>query len=89
MLVGNGLAFSDGDGDFTASIELPAHMLGDGPDELLGGQDDLVLGGPLLDLLLVLLEGLHLILVEGVDTECLGFLAVVHVAEDGDLWGGS
>ena len=85
MLLRNRFAFPDRNRDLPAPVELPPHVLGDGPDELLRREDDLVLAGPLLDLLGVLLEGLHLVLVEAVDSEGLRLVALVHVAQDGDL----
>jgi len=85
MLASDGLAFSDGNGHLTTSIESSAHMLGDGSDKLLRGENDLVLGSPFLDFLLILLEGLHLVLVQGVHPERFGRSAIVEIAQNSDL----
>ena len=63
MLLRDRLALADRDGHLPASVELAAHVLRHRSDELLRREDHLVLRGPLLDLMRVLLEGFHLVLV--------------------------
>jgi len=85
VLAGNGLTLLDGKGEFTTLDELPPHELRQLLHELLRGEEHTEGLGPLLNLLLVLLECLHVVLVKGGDVDGLGLFDVTDLSENSDL----
>lgn len=84
-LGGDLLALDDVDGESVHLHEDVAQQLGGLLADAFGSQEDIVLLGPLLDLVLVLIEGLEAVDVDVGNVEGLCFLDVNGVGENADL----
>ena len=73
------------EGELLGSVQGGTEDTGDGTDERLRGEEDIVLLSHLLDDLLVLVEGLQLLNGLAVDAEGLGLIAIGGVTEDAEL----
>jgi hypothetical protein len=82
------LALSKGDGEETHLDQDVTEQLGGLLGDGVRGQQDVVLLGPLFDLVLVLVKGLEAVDVDVGDAVGSGLLDVGRVGEDADLGGG-
>lgn len=84
-LLGHGLGVSQETREFTGFVETRSQQSRDLLDERLRGEEGVVLLGELLDQLLVLVEFLQGFGIHEWDFECLGFVAMLLVAENAHL----